>query len=101
MKNADFSEEPNASIIRVTRIGELGKTLAVTSNRSTLQPRSWTRYFRPKRRFLQEPRGVTSQKTVFFITSSLDESVWAPALLNFLYLACVCDIERFCLVVSV
>jgi hypothetical protein len=29
----DVSEELSASIIRVTRIGELGKTLAVTSNR--------------------------------------------------------------------
>jgi hypothetical protein len=28
----EVSEEPSASIIRVTRIGELGKTLAVTSN---------------------------------------------------------------------
>jgi hypothetical protein len=28
----DVSEELNASIIRVTRIGELGITLAVTSN---------------------------------------------------------------------
>jgi hypothetical protein len=28
----DISEELSASIIRVTRIGELGKTLAVTSN---------------------------------------------------------------------
>jgi hypothetical protein len=27
----DFSEEHSASIIRVTRIGELGTTLAVTS----------------------------------------------------------------------
>jgi hypothetical protein len=33
----DVSEEPNASFIRVTRIGELGTTLAVTSNRRTLQ----------------------------------------------------------------
>jgi hypothetical protein len=33
----DFSEERIASIIRVTRIGVLGTTLAVTSNRSTLQ----------------------------------------------------------------
>jgi hypothetical protein len=31
----DFSEETSASIIKVTRIGELG-TLAVTSNRRTL-----------------------------------------------------------------
>jgi hypothetical protein len=29
----DVSEEPSASFIRVTRIGELGTTLAVTSNR--------------------------------------------------------------------
>jgi demethoxyubiquinone hydroxylase (CLK1/Coq7/Cat5 family) len=33
----DVSEELSASIIRVTRIGELGATLAVTSNRHTLQ----------------------------------------------------------------
>jgi hypothetical protein len=32
----DVSEERSASIIRVTRIGELGTTLAVTSNRGTL-----------------------------------------------------------------
>jgi DNA-binding TFAR19-related protein (PDSD5 family) len=30
----DVSEELRASIIRMTRIGELGTTLAVTSNRS-------------------------------------------------------------------
>jgi hypothetical protein len=29
----DVSEEPSASFIRVTRMGELGRTLAVTSNR--------------------------------------------------------------------
>jgi hypothetical protein len=32
----DVSEEPSASFIRVTRIGELGTTLAVTSYRRTL-----------------------------------------------------------------
>jgi hypothetical protein len=32
----DVSEELNASFIRVTRIGELGTTLAVTNNRRTL-----------------------------------------------------------------
>jgi hypothetical protein len=32
----DVSEELSASFIRVTRIGELGKTLAVTSNQHTL-----------------------------------------------------------------
>jgi hypothetical protein len=31
----DVSEELSASFIRVTRIGELGTTLAVTSNRLT------------------------------------------------------------------
>jgi hypothetical protein len=33
----DVSEELSASIIRVTRIGELGTTIAVTSNRRTLR----------------------------------------------------------------
>jgi hypothetical protein len=33
----DVSEEQKASIIRVTRIGELGIRIAVTSNRSTLR----------------------------------------------------------------
>jgi hypothetical protein len=31
----DFSEERSASFIRVTKIGELGAMLAVTSNRAT------------------------------------------------------------------
>jgi hypothetical protein len=33
----DILEELNASFLRVTRIGELGKTLAVSSNRRTLR----------------------------------------------------------------
>jgi hypothetical protein len=33
----DFSEEPSSSYIKVTRIGELGTTLAATSNRHTLR----------------------------------------------------------------
>jgi hypothetical protein len=32
----EVSEERMASIVRMTRIGELGTTLAVSSNRSTL-----------------------------------------------------------------
>jgi hypothetical protein len=48
----DVSEELCASIIRVTRIGELG-TLAGTSIRSMLRRNK----FPPKRRFLQEPHG--------------------------------------------
>jgi hypothetical protein len=33
----DISEEPSTSFIMVTRIGELGTTLAATSNRHTLR----------------------------------------------------------------
>jgi hypothetical protein len=33
----DVSEEPGASFIRVTRIGELGTTQAAASNRRTLR----------------------------------------------------------------
>jgi hypothetical protein len=33
----DVSEEPGASFIRVTRIGEVGTTQAATSNRRTLR----------------------------------------------------------------
>jgi hypothetical protein len=61
-----ISEENISSIIRVTRMGGLGTTLAVTSNGSTLQRNIWRRYFPPKRRFFQVPRGVTSQETAFF-----------------------------------
>jgi hypothetical protein len=32
----DVSEEPGASFIRVTKIGELGTMLAVTSNRASV-----------------------------------------------------------------
>jgi hypothetical protein len=73
----DVSEEFSASIIRVTRICELG-TLAVT-NRRTL--RIFLRSVRrllvtasvvpPKHRFLQEPHRVTSQKTPFFIVTAV------------------------------
>jgi hypothetical protein len=52
----DVSEELRASIIRVTR-GELGTTLAVTS------------------RFLQEPHGVTSQKTPFLNKANDNKNV--------------------------
>jgi hypothetical protein len=41
----EVSEELSASIIRVTRIGELGTTLSVTSNRRTLQKNNNTLYY--------------------------------------------------------
>jgi hypothetical protein len=39
----DVSEERRASFIGVTRIGELGTTLAVTSDRGTLPRNTWRR----------------------------------------------------------
>jgi hypothetical protein len=47
----DVSEELSASFIKVTRIGELRTTLAVTSNRRTL--RRNTKYFFPEDAILQ------------------------------------------------
>jgi hypothetical protein len=54
LARTDVSEEHVASI-RVTRIGELGTTLAVTSNRCTL-----------RRNTKSETRGVISHTTAFF-----------------------------------
>jgi hypothetical protein len=71
----DVSEERSDSIIRASRIGELGTMLAVTSNavascflflvHRLLSLWLWRGYAPPKGRFLQEPHGVTSQKTAF------------------------------------
>jgi hypothetical protein len=78
----DVSEERIASSITVTRIGELGTTLAVTSNRqcpsvvSTAirvtahrfsSPLWRKRNAPPKRRFSQEPHDITSQKMAFLL----------------------------------
>jgi hypothetical protein len=84
----DVSEKPGASFIRVTRIGELGTTQAATSNRHTLRRNTkvlflvhrflspwWRRrQVPPQRRYLQEPQGVTSQKTPFFIVTAVKTS---------------------------
>jgi hypothetical protein len=58
----DVLEEPSASFIRVTRIGELGTALAATSNRRT-----------QRRRYSQQ-HDVTSQKTPFFIVTAVKTS---------------------------
>jgi hypothetical protein len=50
----EVSKEPSASFIRVTRIGELGTTLAATSNRRTL------RFLRSVRRLLVSASVVPS-----------------------------------------
>jgi hypothetical protein len=63
----NVSKELSTSFIRMTRISELGTTLAVTSTRRTCE-------VPPKHRFLQEPHGVTSQKTPFFIVTTVKTS---------------------------
>jgi hypothetical protein len=63
----DVLEEHIASIIRVTRIGELRTTLAVTRNRSTLQRNTCS----SETSVLQDPHGVTSQRMAFFNYLSL------------------------------
>jgi hypothetical protein len=69
----DASEDYSASIIRMARIAELRTTQAVTINRRRL--RRNTIYKVPsKRRFLQEPHGVTSQKTPFFTVTAVKTS---------------------------
>jgi hypothetical protein len=71
----DVSEELSASVIRVTRIGEIGK-LAVTSNRRTVVPSSpilvtlmMEALSSPETSALTRANGVTSQKTPFFKTT--------------------------------
>jgi hypothetical protein len=59
----EVSEEQILSNIRVKRIGELGTTLAVTSNRSTLLVTG---------NFANV--NVTSQKTAFFIVTAVKAS---------------------------
>jgi hypothetical protein len=82
----DASEERNASIIRVTRIGELGTkfflrgvlrllvTANVVPNSPILVTLMMDAIVSPKSRFLHEPHGVTSQKTTFFIVNAVKTS---------------------------
>jgi hypothetical protein len=76
----DVPQELSASIIRVTRIGEIGSVsrLLVTANVVPSSPILITlmmgRHVPLKRRHLQEPHGVTSQKTAFFIVTDVKTS---------------------------
>jgi hypothetical protein len=45
--NTDVSEDLSASFIKVTRIGELGATLAVTTNRRMLPRKVFLRRAQP------------------------------------------------------
>jgi hypothetical protein len=84
----DVSEQLCASIIRVTRIGELGTTLAyyavfhrsmirllftanVVSNTPILVTLMTEAIGSSKRRFLQESFGTTSQRTALLIVTAL------------------------------
>jgi hypothetical protein len=62
----DVSEELSASIIRVIRIGELGTTLAVTSNRRTLRKNTWRNF--PEDTILHSHRreNLKSYNSAFF-----------------------------------
>jgi hypothetical protein len=46
LARTDVTEELSASIIKVTRIGELGTTLAVSSNRLTLRRNTDVKFLR-------------------------------------------------------
>jgi hypothetical protein len=75
----DVSEELSSSFIRVTRISELGTTLAVTSNRRTLV------FLRSMRRLLAEASVVLSSLILVTLmkdalgsseTSVLTRAIW-------------------------
>jgi hypothetical protein len=62
-----------ASIIRLTKIDELGATLAVTTNVAK------------KQHFLQEPHGLTYQNTVFFLVTAVKTSNLTRHDISFLF----------------
>jgi hypothetical protein len=69
----EVSEELSASFIIVTRIGEIGKTLALPSL-PLLVTMMKEALSSSETRFLQEPYGVTSQKRPFFIATAVKTS---------------------------
>jgi hypothetical protein len=82
----DVSEESSVSFIRVTRIGELGTKLSVTSNRSTL--RRNTKYYivlitvflRSLRRLLLNANVVPSSPIVVFLMMGALRSSQTPVI---------------------
>jgi hypothetical protein len=86
----NVSEELSPSFIRATSIGELGITIAVISNRRSVRRLLLTANVVPSSPILvtlmkealsssetsviQEPHGLTSQKTPFFIVTAMKTS---------------------------
>jgi hypothetical protein len=79
----DVSEEPGASFIRVTSIGELGTTQAVTSNRRTLRRNKYLVFLRSVRRLLVAACVVPSSPILVTLmkeaTGSFETSVFTRA----------------------
>jgi hypothetical protein len=67
----DVLEERIASIFRVEKYSSKEPAWA---GGSSFQPWRWRRYIPPKRQFTQDLHGVTSQKTVFFIATTVKTS---------------------------
>jgi hypothetical protein len=70
----DVSKKHVSSVISVTKIGELGTTVTVTSNRNALRGNAWRPFVPAIRRFLQASHGVTSQKTASFTATAVKVS---------------------------
>jgi hypothetical protein len=66
---SDVSEERIVSIIRVTRIGELGTTLAVTGNRKTLRRNAFS-----TKNFVAQNRFVAVTSRVSGVTAKIVET---------------------------
>jgi hypothetical protein len=67
----DVSKENISSVMKVTRIGELGTLLAVISNRGRLRSNTkWAKWAQ----FLQEQQNSAYQKTEFFIVTTVRTS---------------------------
>jgi hypothetical protein len=70
----DVSEERSSSIIRVTRIGELGTALAVTSNRRMLRRNPHLVFLRSVRRLLLTANVVPSSQILLTMMEALRSS---------------------------
>jgi hypothetical protein len=70
----DVSEELSASFIRVTRIGEVGTTLAVTNNRSTLRKKIPSELHSVRRLVVKASIVPTSQILVTLMKEALSSS---------------------------